>query len=201
MTLSTVGARSCLARPLGDDHCPPTWAMSLMLVESTGEPVQKLVHHLMKAPESLQATLVLGWTPLPLGNQPTHTGAKSICSHHDVVWCVGQLRSHLEHRMARTSKLEKFLKIVLFAAHPIPQLLSCMRHRFDAPSGLGDPLMDAWTFLQCLSFCLGELRSQTSDLRLEVWRNIHWACRCRFLSQSGQPCSCAFHFSLLQLLQ
>ena len=61
VTLSTVGARSCLARPLGDDHCPPKWAMSLMLVESTGELMQKLV----------QATLVLGWTPLPLGNQPT----------------------------------------------------------------------------------------------------------------------------------
>ena len=125
VTLSTVGARSCLARPLGDDHCPPTWAMSLMLVELTGEPMPKLVHHLMKAPETLQ-TLVLGWTPLPLGNQPTHIGAKSICSHHDVVWsvltrmhafgCVGQLRSQLEHRIARTSKLEKFLKIVLFAA-------------------------------------------------------------------------------------
>ena len=177
IALSTVGARSCLVRPLGDDHCLPKWATSLMLVESTGELMQALVHHLMRAPESHQATLVLGWTPLPLGNQPTHIGAKSVCSHHDVVWsvltrmhafgCVGQLRSQLEHRIARTSKLEKFLKVVLFAAHPIPQLLSCMRHRFDAPSGLGDPLSDAWTFLWCLSLCLG--------LRLEVWRDIHWA--------------------------
>ena len=36
--------------------------------------------------------------------------------------CVGQLRSQLEHSIATTSKLEKFLKIVLFGAHPIPQL-------------------------------------------------------------------------------
>ena len=54
-----------------DDHCLLKWATSLMLVESTGELTQTLVHHLMRAPESHQTTLVLGWTPLPLGNQPT----------------------------------------------------------------------------------------------------------------------------------
>ena len=70
IALSTVGTRSCLARPREDDHCLPKWATSLMLVESTGKLMQTPLHHLMKA------TLVLGWMPLTLGNQPNHIGAK-----------------------------------------------------------------------------------------------------------------------------
>ena len=174
--------------------------------------MQKLVHHLMEGTGIPPSNPGPGLDASPT-RQPTNphwckinlltSRRRLVCPDKNA--CV-RLRRPTE-KSTRTPHCENLQtrevpedRVVCGSSNP--QLLSCMRHRFDAPSGLGDPLSDAWTFLWCLSFCLGELRSQTSDLRLEVWRNIQ-ACRCRFLSQSGQPCSCAFHFSLhlFQLLQ
>ena len=65
------------------------------------------------------------------------------------VWLVGQLRNQLENLQTRE----------------VPE------DRVGWAASFRRPFGGFW----CLSFCIGELRSQTNDLRLEVCLNIHWA--------------------------
>ena len=113
--------------------------------------MQKLVHHLKKAPESLQATLVLGWTPLPLGNQPTNphwckinllTSRRRLVCPADKNACV-RLRRPTE-KSTRTLRCENLQtrevpedRVVCGSSNPTT--LELYAASFRRPSRLGDP--------------------------------------------------------------